>query len=325
MSLSIPSYRFSVPVFRRRLWWLVSAAMPKRAAKSDARAQVKRLQTLASDLGLTEPIVIVDIGANPLDYDAPYKPLLDAGLCRVVGFEPQADALARLETQKSAAETYIGEAVGDGHDHTFYSYEHSGLSSLFQVDDRSASFIKYLGNLSTPTGSGHISTRRLDDMDSIPSIDFLKIDIQGGELAVLTNAHKKLANAVAVQIEMRFLPIYRDEPRMGDVDLELTGQGFEIHTAVPFVGMRIANSQNRYLKICASAQILDGDFMYVRALRTLEKLPAEHLKKLAILADGVFNSVDLTFRCIDLLAAAGKVPANIADKHRKSLPASYLR
>ena len=34
-------------------------------------------------------IDVVDIGANPIDGDPPYRLLLDAGLCRVTGFEPQ--------------------------------------------------------------------------------------------------------------------------------------------------------------------------------------------------------------------------------------------
>ncbi len=28
---------------------------------------------------------VVDIGANPIDGDPPYKPMLQAGLCRVTG------------------------------------------------------------------------------------------------------------------------------------------------------------------------------------------------------------------------------------------------
>ena len=33
----------------------------------------------------------------PIDGDPPYKAMLAAGLCEVTGFEPQAEALARLE------------------------------------------------------------------------------------------------------------------------------------------------------------------------------------------------------------------------------------
>ncbi len=48
---------------------------------------------------------IVDIGANPIDGDPPYKSMLQVRLCRVVGFEPQPEALAALNARKSDHET----------------------------------------------------------------------------------------------------------------------------------------------------------------------------------------------------------------------------
>ena len=60
-------------------------------------------------------IEIVDIGANPIDGDPPYKPMLRAGeICRVTGFEPQEYALKKLNDAKSKLERYLPYAVGDG-------------------------------------------------------------------------------------------------------------------------------------------------------------------------------------------------------------------
>ena len=43
---------------------------------------------------------IVDIGANPIDGDPPYKPMLRAGeICKVTGFEPQEDVDAEWVQQ----------------------------------------------------------------------------------------------------------------------------------------------------------------------------------------------------------------------------------
>ena len=39
---------------------------------------------------------VVDIGANPIDGDAPYKEMLQRRICRLVGFDPQPDAFDRL-------------------------------------------------------------------------------------------------------------------------------------------------------------------------------------------------------------------------------------
>jgi hypothetical protein len=62
------------------------------------------LQNLLQLDQLTE---IVDIGANPIDGDPPYKRMLQAGLCKVNGFEPQQEALDQLNKNKSPLERYF--------------------------------------------------------------------------------------------------------------------------------------------------------------------------------------------------------------------------
>src|SRR6201994_5093973 len=77
---------------------------------------------------------IVDVGANPIDGDPPYKAMLAAGLCEVTGFEPQADALARLEKSKGPRERYLPYALGDGGARTLHVCELEGMTSLLVPD-----------------------------------------------------------------------------------------------------------------------------------------------------------------------------------------------
>lgn len=51
-------------------------------------------------LNIDRSIEIVDIVANPIDGDPPYKTILKAGYARVTGFEPQLDPLAKLEEKR---------------------------------------------------------------------------------------------------------------------------------------------------------------------------------------------------------------------------------
>src|SRR5882757_11295127 len=74
-----------------------------------------RLSDLVQPKRLTS---VVDIGANPIDGDAPYKAMLQLGICRLIGFDPQPDALTRLNARKSDLETYLPCAVGDGGSHS---------------------------------------------------------------------------------------------------------------------------------------------------------------------------------------------------------------
>ena len=77
---------------------------------------------------------IVDIGANPIDGDPPYKKMLEAGLCHVTGFEPQRQALDELLRNKGSHEHYLPYAVGDGKPHTLNICKASGMTSLLEPD-----------------------------------------------------------------------------------------------------------------------------------------------------------------------------------------------
>ncbi len=91
------------------------------------------LQDLLSPEKLT---TIVDIGANPIDGDPPYKQMLEHELCQVVGFEPQKDALQELLQNKGQFETYLPYGIGDGKRHTLYHCAASGMTSLYKPDQR---------------------------------------------------------------------------------------------------------------------------------------------------------------------------------------------
>jgi hypothetical protein len=62
-------------------------------------------------LGPKRLTAVVDIGANPIDGDPPYKSLLQNRGCRVTGFEPQADALATLNARKTELEIYLPNII----------------------------------------------------------------------------------------------------------------------------------------------------------------------------------------------------------------------
>lgn len=138
-------------------------------------------RTLLNPARLTE---VVDIGANPIDGDPPYKPMLESGLCRVTGFEPQEQALAELQRKKGPFERYLPYAVGDGEVHTLNICRASGMTSLFEPDPATLDLFQVLKPLGEVVQQVEVPTRKLNDVSEIEHLDFLKIDVQGGELAV---------------------------------------------------------------------------------------------------------------------------------------------
>jgi FkbM family methyltransferase len=250
---------------------------------------------------------VVDIGANPIDGDPPYKPMLQKRLCGIVGFEPQPEALASLNAKKSERETYLPYVVGDGSDATLRVCRAPGMTSLLRPDQR------MLRHFPGFTEWGHVereilvSTRRLDDIAEVEALDFLKIDVQGSELAVLRHGGQKLSGAVAVQTEVSFLPLYEGQPMFGEIDLELRARGFVPH-AFPDIKKRMIAplvTDNPYAGL---NQLLEADIVYVRDFSRPDGMSAEQLKHLALIAHHCYGSWDLAANCIHNLVARGAGP-----------------
>jgi hypothetical protein len=89
-------------------------------------------QTLAEILEIYRLTEIVDIGANPIDGDPPYKSMFSKTLCNITGFEPQESALAELLKKKSKFKRYFPYVLGDGDFHTLNIYKAAGMISLFE-------------------------------------------------------------------------------------------------------------------------------------------------------------------------------------------------
>lgn len=262
------------------------------------------------------PVVVVDIGANPLDEEAPYQPLLEAGLCRVIGFEPQPDALAELHRRAGPHETYLPHAVGDGARHTLHLCATSGFTSLLEPDPEQLAVLIDFPRLAAVTGTEQVDTRRLDDIAEIDRIDLLKIDIQGGERDVLQAGRTALARAVAVQTEVGFHRLYRDQPTFADVDLELRSQGFVPHRFVttrswPLAPVVWADPLER-----DSRHLVEADLLYVRDLSRPDLLDDAALARLVLIADLVYGSVGVALRCLLSLIERGVLPAQVEADYR---------
>ncbi len=187
------------------------------------------MEFLAQLLQAERPIEVVDIGANPIDGDPPYKILLEAGLCNITGFEPQQDALAQLNQLKSKHERYLPYAVADGESHTLNICQYSGMTSLLKPDDNVFDHFIALKPHAEVVKRVLIDTHALDDITEIKQLDFLKIDIQGAELSVFQSGREKLKHTVVIQTEISFITLYQNQPGFGEIDVELRAQGFIPH------------------------------------------------------------------------------------------------
>lgn len=265
------------------------------------------------------PTAIVDVGANPIDGAPPYKAMLTAGLCDVVGFEPQADALARLQAMAGPRERYLPYALGDGTSRTLNICGIEGMTSLLVPDPAQLALFNLFPIWGEVKNTIPVTTRRLDDIAEIANMDFLKMDIQGCEREVLSHAKRKLAETVAIQTEVSFVPLYKDQPTLGEMDLALRELGFLPHCFAdvkvwPLAPTVVGGQPNRGLR-----QLLEADMVYVRDFTQAQNMRAEQWKHLALIAHHCYRSADLAARALNMLAELGAVPADASERYLSSL------
>jgi FkbM family methyltransferase len=250
--------------------------------------------------------------------------MLAAGLCAVIGFEPQADALAQLERMKGPRETYLPYAVADGRAHTLHICRERGMTSLLRPDrDRLGLFNEFslYGLVEQET---KVSTRRLDDIKEIEHLDFLKIDVQGAELNVFKAGRRLLGRAVAIQTEVSFVQLYQGQPAFGAIDTFLRSVGFIPHCFAelklrPLAPLVFDSDPHQ-----GGRQLLEADMVYVRDFTQARNMDAEQWKHLAMVAHHCCGSVDLAHRALVAAAQLGAVRRDAADQYVKALRSSGI-
>lgn len=108
-----------------------------------------------------------------------------------------------------------------------------------------------------------IETTTLDhfcQMEEVEEIDFLQIDVQGAELQVLEGAVQILSrNVLAVQLEVEFSPLYKNQPLFADLDAFMRRQGFTLFD--------LSKAYERRSLICSAlhpGQLVWGEAIYLR-------------------------------------------------------------
>lgn len=277
------------------------------------------MDLLTEILAPIRPTAIVDVGANPIDGDPPYKAMLAAGLCEITGFEPQGPALARLDKSKGPRERYLPYALGDGSTRTLHVCELEGMTSLLVPDPAHLALFNLFPIWGTVKCQIPVTTRKLDDIAEIAHLDFLKMDAQGAEREVLAHGRAKLGDTVVIQTEVSFVPLYQGQPVFGEMDLALRELGFLPHCVTgtkiwPIAPMVVGDAPNRGIR-----QLLETDMVYVRDFSRSENMSVEQWKHLALVAHHCYGSYDLALKAIITLIEMGAVPEGANKRYLASL------
>jgi FkbM family methyltransferase len=238
-------------------------------------------------------IKAVDIGANPIDGTPPYANLLRAGDAEVVGFEPNPEALAVLQSKKGPFETYLPHAIGDGGRHTLKVCRAPGMTSLLTPNTDVLKLFHGFPEWGAVTMTIPVDTRRLDDIPETTGIDLIKIDIQGAELMALQNAQDRLKDALVVQTEVEFVPLYVNQPLFSDVDQFLRSRGFAFHRFYPAISRVMRPFLLNNDIYAGLSQLVWADAIFVKDFVHVERISNVQLLKTAAILHDCYQSFDL--------------------------------
>jgi FkbM family methyltransferase len=137
----------------------------------------------------------------------------------------------------------------------------SNIPFLQQFDDAQRFIVKDKITMRTKTVDGLVKNNEIN------IIDFVKIDVQGGELAILQGGENFFKeNIVGLEVEVEFAPMYKDQPLFSDVDVFAREKlGLELWD------IRKTYWKYRHKKYQAPlrGRLIFGDALYLRPVSTL--------------------------------------------------------
>lgn len=237
---------------------------------------------------------VLDVGANPLDDVPVYLPLLDQGLARVTGFEPQPDAFARLVRCARPDERYLPWALGDGTVQELRVCAAEGFSGLLEPDPEQLAVLTDFPRLAAVTARSPVPTRRLDDVaaqERLGRVDLLAMDAQGSELQILEHGAQALEGLLAAQVEVSFHRLYEHGPVLGEVDRALRGLGLVPHAFVSTRTWPLAPIPWADPLQARARHLVEADMLYLLDPARWGGLDDDSLRRLVLTAAAAYGEV----------------------------------
>lgn len=230
-------------------------------------------QTLkAGDLARRHSLTYADIGSRG-GFQADLYPLAFA--VDAVGFEPDPVAFKSLENLPAGPWKSIR--------HLPYGISDTGGTRKLHVpkDPAGASLLEHDPALGRRFNMQHLfeiaRTERIETRTmqtavtdaGLGRVDYLKLDVEGAELAILQASPEIVDDLLAVKTEVSFLPPRIGQPLAADIDTFMCDHGFELMTIIdPAHWRRERGPVDPYIGTAAppysKGQLVHADFLYMR-------------------------------------------------------------
>lgn len=269
-------------------------------------------------------IEILDLGALEMVGQRPlYIDLVVAGRARITGFEPDLTGCVELNRRFGRPHRFFPQFVGTGKPAKFYETNAPYTGSLFEPNLPLLEAFNDLAEACQVVKVHDVPTVRLDDVEGLDDVDYMKLDIQGAELDAFRGGERALQNAVLIHTEVAFIEGYHGAPLFADIDRHLRSHGFWFHTFLAFGSrtlrpLRVGDPGNPMGGIDRGIrQQLWSDAVYMKDPMRRDALPAVKLQKLAVLLHDLYKSYDFAYGC--LATADAQLGTDVAHRYRERL------
>jgi FkbM family methyltransferase len=221
---------------------------------------------------------------------------------RAYGFDADADECARMNARADGV-TYLPYALGaeDGAQATLRLTTPLGLSSLLEPNRSVLDQFPY-GRLVKIERTLPLTLTTLDTACRRHDIhpDVIKLDIQGAELDVLRGGTGVLADALLVESEVEFLPLYVDQPLFRHIDAFMAERGWIL------LGLRRDYWRRCSPAIADGGTLVHGDALYVNTAR-LAAMTADTAEP-ALAALAAYGQADYVFELANRVGRRDLLP-----------------
>lgn len=292
------------------------------------------LPLLMTLLPENDRFLIVDGGAREVDRDPRWRPFPPERL-RFIGFEPDEAEAQRLNATPGPGGLewkFVPAGLwGSSGQMQFEHNKASGGSSFLPqnraVTDRwkfeNPREISHARDIFFPVSYQDMRVVSLADWAQdakVDTIDFLKLNVQGGELQILEGAGNLLDSVLGLLVEISFAESYKDRPLFSDVDRFLTRRKFVFfdllahhyvgRSAAPIAAQHLLIAQPKLGQLVSSwGQLVEGHALYMRdplADESGKRLDPMRVIKLAAFAEA-YGQIEYAFELLDWVATRADV------------------